>query len=156
MNESTFDIITREPEQTHALGRQLGEALTEGIVLSLEGDLGSGKTCFVQGLALGLSVPEEIYVTSPTFSLIHQYPGKLPLFHADLYRLSTLEEAEDIGILDLMTPRNVLAIEWAGKIQGLMPEEGIVIRFEMVNDFTRKISMTGYGLHASSVLRKLA
>ena len=156
MSDSTFEIITRSPEQTHTLGRQLGEALTDGLVLSLEGDLGSGKTVFVQGLALGLSVPEEIYVTSPTFSLIHQYPGRLSLFHADLYRLSTLEEAEDIGILDLMTPQNVLAIEWAGKIQGLMPPEGIFIRFDMVNDDTRKISMSGYGLRASDVLRTLS
>lgn len=151
----TFDIITHYPEQTHGLGRQLGEALTDGIVLSLEGDLGCGKTLFVQGLAEGLSVPEALYVTSPSYALIHEYPGRLPLFHADLYRIEDPEGIDDLGLFDLMSEENVIAIEWAERIQGALPSDGMTIRFQIVNDVTRKISIAAYGLQAANVLRTL-
>lgn len=151
----SFYIITRGPGQTRSLGRQLGEALTEGMVLSLEGDLGCGKTVFVQGLARGLGVPDTIYVTSPSYALIHEYPGRKPLFHVDLYRIENSADIDDLGIFDMISEENVMAIEWAERIQDALPPEGIRIRFEMVNDDTRKISMAAYGLHASNMLRIL-
>ncbi len=151
----TFEIITYSPEQTRALGLQLGEALKEGIVLSLEGDLGCGKTVFVQGLAQGLRVPDTIYVTSPSYTIIHEYPGRLPLFHADLYRIEDPADIDDLGLFDIMDGNNVLAIEWAERIRGALPAEGISIRFEIVNDFNRKISMSASGLHALDMLRTL-
>jgi len=151
----TYEIITRGPEQTRALGRQTGEALTRGMVLSLEGDLGCGKTVFVQGLAIGLSVPEAIYVTSPSYALIHEYPGRIPLFHVDLYRIEDPAGIDDLGLYDVLNEDNVVAIEWAERIQEALPPEGMVIRFAMVSDDTRKISMTAYGLQAANVLRTL-
>jgi len=157
MNTSAdkFEIITYTPEQTQALGLQLGEALNEGIVLSLEGDLGCGKTVFVKGLAKGLAVPEAIYVTSPSYALIHEYPGRLPLFHADLYRIEDPEDIDELGLFDIMDGRNVVAIEWAERIREALPPEGMTLRFEMVNDFIRKISMAASGLQALDVLRTL-
>lgn len=151
----TFDIITRTPDQTRAFGRRIGEALTRGMCLSLEGDLGSGKTVFVQGLARGLSVPETVYVTSPSYALIHEYPGRISLFHADLYRIEDPEGVDDLGLFDLLDEDNVLAIEWGEKIQEALPPEGMVIRFETTGDGSRKISVDAYGLQAVNVLRTL-
>jgi tRNA threonylcarbamoyladenosine biosynthesis protein TsaE len=99
----------RSPEATRDLGRRLGQAARPGDVLLLEGGLGSGKTVLVQGLARGLSAAGE--VTSPTFVLVHQHPGRLELTHADLYRLDLAAEAEALGLLDL-SAQGVLAVEW--------------------------------------------
>lgn len=151
----TFSIITRGPDQTRAFGRQFGDALTRGMILSLEGDLGCGKTVFVQGLAEGLSVPETIYVTSPSYALIHEYPGRIPLFHVDLYRIEDPDDLDDLGLFDILDEDSVVAIEWAERIQEALPPEGMIIRFKMVNDETRKISMTAYGLQAANMLRTL-
>jgi len=151
----TFKIITYEPEQTRVLGLQFGEALKGGMVLSLEGDLGAGKTLFVKGLAEGLCVPEALYVTSPSYAIIHEYPGRLPLYHADLYRIGDPAELDDLGLFDIMDGNNVVAIEWAERIRDALPAEGMTIRFEMINDEVRKISMTAAGLQAVDVLRTL-
>lgn len=151
----SFDIITYNPEQTQALGLQFGEALTGGMVLSLEGDLGCGKTVFVKGLAQGLAVPETIYVTSPSYAIIHEYPGRLPLFHADLYRIEDPAEIDELGLFDINDGKNVIAIEWAERLRDALPPEGMTLRFGIVNDFVRKISMTASGLQALDVLRSL-
>jgi tRNA threonylcarbamoyladenosine biosynthesis protein TsaE len=152
---ANFDIITYEPEQTRVLGLQFGEALKSGMVLSLEGDLGAGKTLFVKGLAEGLSVPESIYVTSPSYAIIHEYPGRLPLFHADLYRIEDSADLDDLGLFEIMDGDKVVAIEWAERIRNALPPEGMTIRFEMLNDEVRKISMAAAGLQAVDVLRTL-
>ena len=150
-----FTIITRNPEQTWAFGRQVGEALVQGMVLSLEGDLGCGKTVFVQGLARGLSVPEAIYVTSPSYTLIHEYPGRIPLFHVDLYRIDDPDGIDDLGLYDILNGDSVVAIEWGERIQEALPPECMIIRFQLINDESRNISMTAYGLQAVNVLRTL-
>lgn len=150
-----FEIITYNPEQTHALGLQFGEALTGGMVLSLEGDLGAGKTVFIKGLAQGLTVPETLYITSPSYAIIHEYPGRLPLFHADLYRIEDPADIDELGLFDIMDGKNVIAIEWAERIGDSLPPEGMFLRFEILNDFVRKISMRASGLHALDVLRTL-
>ncbi len=157
MNSSPdiFDIITYEPEQTRVLGLQFGEALKGGMVLALEGDLGCGKTVFVKGLAEGLNVPEDIYVTSPSYTLIHEYPGRLPLFHIDLYRIENAVDIDELGLFDIMGGKNVVAIEWAERIRDALPAGGMTLRFEILNDEIRKISMRASGLQALDVLRTL-
>ena len=150
-----FDIITYEPEQTRVLGLQFGEALKGGMVLALEGDLGSGKTVFVKGLAEGLRVPEDIYVTSPSYTLIHEYPGRLPLSHIDLYRIENPGDIDELGLFDSMDGKNVVAIEWAERIREALPSDGMTLRFEILNDEVRKISMRASGLQALDVLRTL-
>jgi tRNA threonylcarbamoyladenosine biosynthesis protein TsaE len=125
------------------------------MVLALEGDLGCGKTVFVKGLAEGLMVPKDIYVTSPSYTLIHEYPGRLPLFHIDLYRIENAADIDDLGLFDIMGEKNVVAIEWAERIRDALPPEGMILRFEILNDEVRKISMKASGLQALDVLRTL-
>lgn len=151
----TLGIITRRPEKTRAFGRQIGEALTRGMVLFLEGDLGSGKTVLVQGLAEGLAVPDAIVVASPSYALIHEYPGRIPLFHVDLYRIEAPDDVDDLGLFDILDSDHVIAIEWAERIRDALPPEGLTIRLTMINDDTRKISVTASGLRAANVLRTL-
>ena len=98
MKTENSKYTTHSPEETFDLGRKIGSLIDDPIVLALSGDLGSGKTVFVQGLARGLEVQPEYYITSPTFTLVNEYPGRLRLFHIDLYRLDHFGDLEDIGL----------------------------------------------------------
>lgn len=117
----------------------MGTAITDGTVLALTGDLGSGKTSFVQGLAIGLEVPNGYYITSPSYTLINEYPGRYPLFHVDLYRISDPVDMEDIGLYEILDDNGVVAIEWADRIGQELLADSINIHFEITNDETRKI-----------------
>jgi len=109
-----LEVETRSPEETREFAAQLARKLQVGDVVLLFGDLGAGKTTFVQGLARGLGVPEECYVQSPTFALINEYPGSVPLFHVDLYRLEP-EDVYDLGLEELLE-RGILVIEWSERL----------------------------------------
>jgi len=111
-------VITRSPAETRAVARTLGARLVAGDVVSLSGDLGAGKTVFVQGLAEALEVAEP--VTSPTFTLMHTYEGRVPLVHVDVYRLERLGELEDMA-LDEMAADAVVAVEWGDAIADALP-----------------------------------
>lgn len=131
-------IISHSPEATFAAGKQLAESLLAGDVLALCGDLGAGKTQFVKGLAAGLGAPAN--VTSPTFTLIHEYVGgRLPLYHVDLYRLESESDAWSTGLEDYFEAGGVTAIEWADKFPALLPESTRWVRFSLGEDETRKI-----------------
>ena len=141
-NEFQKTIITRSPEETRTVGENLGSCVRPGAVIALSGDLGSGKTCLVQGLARGLGVPEECYVTSPSYTLINEYPGRCPLFHADLYRLNHAADLEDIGLYDMIWDgAGVAAIEWAGMLDKTLFSEYLEIHIEIQEDDSRKISV---------------
>lgn len=133
----------------------MGRAIRGGLVITLTGDLGSGKTAFVQGLAKGMGVPDELYVTSPTYSIINEYPGRLALYHIDLYRITDAREVEDIGLYDLFQPETVVAIEWPEIIASNLPEDRIVLALNIHDDKTRNISISAYGLQAQTVIRRL-
>ena len=113
--QKSGQIITKSARQTQLLGRCIGEHLLGGTVIKLTGPLGSGKTCLVQGLAQGLEVPRGYDITSPTYALVHEYPGRLPLVHVDLYRIADEMDAEAIGLWDLIDPLTVVAVEWADR-----------------------------------------
>ncbi len=115
-------LITRSPDETRALGAAMGRWLDRPAVIALTGELGSGKTCFVQGLAEGLDVPPEFYVTSPSYTLINEYPGRLPLYHVDLYRLDSVDDSADIGLDEALHGDGVAAIEWPDRL----PEGSII------------------------------
>ena len=121
-----MEVRTKGPEETRTVARRLAERLSPGTVILLFGDLGAGKTTFVQGLAEGLGVPQDYYVSSPTFSLINEYPGRVPLFHVDLYRLEA-EDVEDLGLEEL-AERGVMVVEWAERLPFSFPR---VIRVEI-------------------------
>jgi len=138
------DVIyfSSAPEETYALGRQLGERLVGGEVIALIGELGSGKTCFTQGLARGLEVPESYPVVSPTFTLVNEYPGRVILYHIDLFRLAENCALEDLGFEDYLTPRAVVVIEWAEKAAESLPEGTIFVLLSFLKENRRKILIT--------------
>lgn len=112
-------IITSSPEETRILGASLAPALLPGDVISLTGDLGAGKTIFVQGLAGALGV--ETRVTSPSFTIIHSYEGRFPLVHMDVYRLDSFQEVIDLGFDELIDPEAILVVEWGEAVAPLLP-----------------------------------
>lgn len=109
------DILSVDAENTFHIAESMGKGISRSLVIALTGELGSGKTLFVKGLAKGLCVPDEYYITSPTFTLVNQYPGRIPLYHADLYRLGSLEELEETGLFEPDEEQFVLAVEWADR-----------------------------------------
>lgn len=115
-------FTTLSPEQTFAIGQKLAQCINNGLTICLEGDLGAGKTLFVQGLADGLEIDDE--VTSPTFSLMNVYSGKYTMYHFDLYRLDNAEELEDIGFYEYASlADDVVVIEWADKFVDCLPDD---------------------------------
>ncbi|MCK6510298.1 tRNA (adenosine(37)-N6)-threonylcarbamoyltransferase complex ATPase subunit type 1 TsaE [Myxococcota bacterium] len=146
MSETRSDSIwTCSPSETASVGEALGRLLQGGEVLALIGDLGAGKTCFVQGLASGLEIPEEAYVRSPTFSLIEQYEGRLPVYHLDLYRISDVDELESIGWRDCLDGEAVVAVEWADRLEGYLPADYIAIRLLSKSPEQREIQIAIHG-----------
>ena len=121
----------------------------------MTGDLGSGKTSFVQGLAKGLDVPDEYYITSPSFTLINEYAGRYTLFHVDLYRIGDPVDIEDIGLYEILHEKGVVAIEWAYKLAKALLTAGLTVHFEISNDESRKIYFTAHGLKCVNLLKKL-
>lgn len=136
-----FTFLTTSPEETEALGRRLGEILSPPALLLLRGDLGAGKTCFVRGLARGLSVPADEPVTSPTYALMHHYQGRHDLYHFDLYRLSGWGDLLEIGFDEYIESGKIIVVEWSERAEsaGL---EGLEIAFSLLDEETRSIEMT--------------
>ena len=134
----TRTVLTHSEEETVQLGRDLALSLGPGCVVLLHGELGAGKTAFVRGLAAGLGVPDD-EVSSPTFMLIQQYRGRMPLVHVDLYRI-TAAETEELGLDDL-GERGVIAIEWGEKLIR-PPAEAVQIVIEDAGATLRRITMT--------------
>jgi len=138
----SFAVSSRCVEETRLIGQIIGEMAEAGTIIALEGDLGSGKTALVQGLARGLDVPEKVYITSPSYTLVNEYPGRFPLFHLDLYRLSDMD-FDDIGLFDILdTQTAVVAIEWAERIAVKNLPECLVLRMEITGDHMRNIVFT--------------
>ena len=148
-------VRTASAEETIRLGEVLGRAVTVPLTIALTGDLGSGKTVFVQGLARGLEVPEAYYVTSPSYTLINEYPGRLPLYHVDLYRLAGGADLEDLELQDILAGNGVVAIEWAARIRELEFGEHLAVRIQSTDGSVRQIHMAGYGHGGSNLLRGL-
>ena len=142
------------PAATRLIAERIGRRVPPGMVLAIEGDLGSGKTCFVQGLARGLGVPPEVYVTSPSYTLVNSYEGRLPLHHVDLYRLAEAD-LDDIGLYDLMTPPAITAIEWAERMAQDRPAEILVVGLVVTAVERRRLTLAGYGLAAVNLIEAL-
>ena len=148
-------ITTAAWEQTFALGKFLGQQLQAGVIITLTGDLGSGKTVFVQGLACGVEVPAEYYITSPTYTLINDYPGRLPLYHVDLYRLTTMADIEEIGFGDILSGNGITAIEWADRLQNHDLGERLAVHIGITDEDRRQIRLTAYGRSNKNLLKEL-
>lgn len=150
-------ITTLSPRQTRQFGRLVGQTLQPGTLIKLVGDLGSGKTCFVQGLASGLKVPEAYDITSPTYTLVNAYPGRVPFYHIDLYRIHSEMDADAIGLWDMLDPTAVVAVEWADRLPAsLWPADALTIRIEARNDDSRSFILIGGGLKMANLIKKIS
>lgn len=138
----TLDVISRAPDETRKVGAALAELLIPGDVVSLTGDLGAGKTAFVQGAARALGVQEP--VTSPTFVLVRQYRGDVPVHHVDVYRLDRVQEVLDLGYEDLLDPSGVVFVEWGDAIDTLLPDDHLRVEIT-TDDEARRLSFAGRG-----------
>ncbi len=123
-----IEQVTHSPEQTRRIGCWLGELTEPGDLILLVGNLGAGKTCFTQGIAKGLGF--EGYASSPSFVLMREYQGRLPVYHFDLYRLDNIEEIADLGIDDYLYGDGICVVEWADKAGDYFPEDHLLIEFE--------------------------
>ncbi len=141
---NSFDFLSRAPEQTRRVGFRLGSMLKPGDVLALHGDLGAGKTTFVQGIAQGWGATDE--VSSPTFVLVNVYrrPDGALLHHMDAYRIQSALEAEDLD-LDEMMRSGALLVEWAERIQSALPQEHLEVQLAYVNDEQRSLAFYPHG-----------
>ena len=137
------DFTTNSPEETIALGRELASLLTPPKVVVLTGDLGAGKTTLAKGIAEGFHAASQDDVTSPTFTLIHEYRGPLvTIYHIDLYRIDTPRELETLGLDDLMTDNSVLLIEWGEKFTRFQRERDVDITIERSSENERRIKVS--------------
>jgi tRNA threonylcarbamoyladenosine biosynthesis protein TsaE len=132
-------LTATTPEQTATAGEALGRTLGPGDVVALYGDLGAGKTCFVQGLVRGLGVTTQ--ATSPTFVLVNEYRGRLPVHHVDAYRTGGLAELIDLGLLDLIGGDGVTLLEWADRAEPLLPARAVRVRIEGLGDEPRAVTI---------------
>jgi tRNA threonylcarbamoyladenosine biosynthesis protein TsaE len=143
INAASLDIT--ELSVTEIVGVRLGEIAVPGDVILLYGDLGAGKTTIAQFIGRGLSVPFSFYITSPTFSLMHEYPGRIPLYHLDLYRLSGEEEVEDLGLIDYLYGDGLCLVEWPDRLGSLIPEERLDIVLTYDTAMHRQLDLACHG-----------
>lgn len=152
-----FRYDSYSPEDTYRLGYILGSKLQGGEVIALEGELGAGKTLFVKGLAAGLGASEP--VTSPTFSLINLYQGRLALAHFDVYRLPTPEAIEELGYEEFFYGPGVTAVEWSDLIEAYLPAEHLLVKihrcYQSEKGEYRKIVLTGCGEDLGRLVKEL-
>lgn len=132
-------IISNSEEQTFEAGKSLASHLSPGDVLAFHGDLGAGKTVFTRGIAAGLGL--DARVTSPTFTIVNEYEGDIPLFHFDMYRLSGSDELFEIGWEDYLTRGGICAVEWSEITEDAFPDNTIKINIKKLDDSTREITV---------------
>jgi len=138
---------------TEKIGLLIGRMLVPGDVLLLTGDLGAGKTTLTQSMARGLDVPDEYYVTSPSFSLMHEYPGRCPLYHFDCYRLSGEDDIEGAGLSEyLATTSGVCVVEWASRLGSLTPDNALTVQIVLLKGERRRVVFQSDG---ASWMRRL-
>ncbi len=136
---ASWEVVTTSPDQTRDFGAALGRVADDGTVVLLKGELGAGKTCFAQGVARGLGVPEALPVTSPTFVIMNHYPGRLQLFHFDLYRLSGPDDLETIGAEDQLGRHGVCLVEWPE--QGGVAVPAVTVTLQTASDDRRTLQV---------------
>ena len=137
-----LELFSNSAEDTINIGKIIGSSLTKGTVIAFKGTLAAGKTTLTKGIAESLEIDEVI--TSPTFTLVSEYEGKLPLYHFDVYRLDTVEDFFNIGSEEMMYGDGVCAIEWSEKIESALPKDAIIIEIEILTPETRKITIKNW------------
>lgn len=146
-------LVSHSPKQTQYLGVCLGKLAQAGDVLLLIGDLGTGKTCLTQGIAWGLGVKE--YAFSPSFVIVREYHGRLPLYHIDFYRLNHLEEIEDLGLDEYFYGSGICVVEWAEKGLKALPPENLLITLSYISGRQRSLYLEPKAARYSQMLKQL-
>lgn len=149
-------FITNSAAQTRTLGRRLGQLLDAGDWIGLSGDLGAGKTCFTQGIARGLEVDPDLPIVSPTFVIVQNYPGRIPLRHLDLYRVSALRELDDIGYEELYEGEGVCVVEWCERVKETIPRRGLLIMIEILDARTRRLILRALDQRGRQLIEELS
>jgi tRNA threonylcarbamoyladenosine biosynthesis protein TsaE len=138
-----FSLLSNSPEETFRIGQVLADGLRAGDVVALTGELGSGKTCLTQGIASGIGVPESYAVTSPTFTLVNEYPGReLVLYHLDVYRLTGCADLADMGYDEYLSGGGVMVIEWAEKVLEAVPADALFVVMTYQEENVRRIELS--------------
>jgi len=145
LSEPVIERLSSGPGETRALGRAIGESAAAGDIVALRGGLGAGKTCLVQGIAEGLGVPPTVPVNSPSFVIVSEHRGRLPLFHFDLYRVRDWREVAELGWDDYLERKGVIVIEWAERMGPLLPADHLGVELEITGDSSRRITIRGKG-----------
>jgi len=140
---ASIKLKSDSSEYTIHVGRIIGATAERGDVVALSGDLGTGKTCLTQGIARGLEVPEVYPITSPTFTLINEYPGRCILYHFDIYRLTGAKDLEDMGYEDYFYGNGVTVIEWAERINSILPPNALFVQMNYLGENDRELILTG-------------
>ncbi len=149
-----MELTLNSLDQTRCFGNRLGELAQPGDVYTLTGTLGAGKTTLTQFIGYGLGVPPTCYITSPTFSLMHEYQGRIPLYHMDLYRLCH-EELFELGFEDYLYGEGLTVVEWPDRLEELTPEDYLEISLEFTSETTRTARLTGHGTFSQRKLGDL-
>ena len=150
---SYLELISHSPEQTQKLGVRIGELSLPGDILLLVGALGTGKTCLTQGIAWGLGIKE--YAVSPSFVIVRELHGRLPLYHIDLYRLDHVEEIVELGLDDYLYGSGVCVVEWAEKGLSVLPTEHLLIQISFLSDSERSFQLKPSGKRYLEILAQL-
>ena len=148
-----LELISHSPEQTQKLGSHIGELALSGDIFLLVGVLGTGKTCLTQGIAWGLGIKE--YALSPSFVIVRELYGRLPLYHIDLYRLDHVEEIMDLGLDDYLYGNGVCVVEWAEKGLSVLPTEHLLIKLGYLSDTERSFQLKPIGKRYLEILAQL-
>lgn len=149
-------IHTKNTSETIRIGKWVGSHLLVGDIVALVGELGTGKTHFIKGLAAGIGVEESSYISSPSYVLINEYPGRIPFYHIDLFRLETEKEAEELGLEEYFGGRGVTVIEWADRIPSLLPRENLWVHIRYTGKRSRSIEIAGRGERYEDLVKKLS
>jgi len=147
-----MNLISHSPEETQKFGFSIGELALPGDILLLVGNLGAGKTCLTQGIAWGLGIKE--YAVSPSFVLVREYHGRLPLYHIDLYRLDNIEEIMELGLDDYLYGNGVCVVEWAEKGLTALPAEHLLIEIAYLSDTERSLQLNPAGQRYREMLEQ--
>ena len=156
MKVKELKYSTESSEDTVKLGRQLGAILKEGDVVALVGELGSGKTWFTKGLALGLGINSSTVITSPSFSLVNEYEGRFTFYHMDLFRLDNLSEVLSAGLEEYLYDASVVVMEWADRWPEILPEQCITVEFIILGEQVRDITIYGQHPRAIEIMEELS
>lgn len=155
MKGARITYYSDSEDDTLSLGRNLGSLLVSGDMVALAGELGSGKTRCIKGLALGLGIPRKTVITSPSFSLVNEYQGRCTLFHMDAYRLNHLSEFLSAGLEEYFYQDGVVAMEWADRWPEILPARRIMVHLTITGETTRSIELSAHHRRAAEILEEL-